>query len=113
MTASRRSGSDNDDATKSVGEPEPDDDNGRQLCLHTRAEQRGQAASRANQGRVHVESAARCANEDVGNDARPLASNRHARAMAGAATRRDFCDKDPAHQCRSHREVFSARRCKK
>ena len=88
VTASRRSGVDGDDATKSVDKAEPGGDDGRSLRPHTRAERRGRVTSRVNRGCARVESAARCVTKDAGNDASSLASDRHARATAGAATRR-------------------------
>ena len=86
MTGSRRSNGNDDGATKSVDKPEPGDNDGGRLRPHTRVERRGRAASRVNRGCVRVESAARCANKDVGDDARSSASDRHARANSGAAS---------------------------
>ena len=88
VTASRRSSVDGDGTTKSIGKAEPGSNDGGSSHPYTRAERRGRVMSRVNHGCARVESAARCVTKDVGNYASSLASDWHARATAGAATRR-------------------------
>ena len=95
VTASRRSGDDNDGATENVGKPDPGGHNSRRLHLHTRAEQRGRVTLRVNRGCARVDSAVRCATKDAGDDASLSASNQHARATTGAATRLVCRDEGP------------------
>ena len=86
VTASRKSGNDNNGATKSVGKPDPDGNDSKRSHPHTRAERQGRVTSRVNRGCARLDSAARHATKDAGDDASSSASDQHARATTGAAT---------------------------
>ena len=96
VTASRRSGNNNNGATESVGNPELGGDNSGRSHPHTRAEQQGRVMPRVNHGCACVDSAARCATQDAGDDVSLSASNWLARATIGTATRR-VCREEGPH----------------